>query len=206
MRKHCQWLGTDALTLVENPPTDTVLWWIKLIAYRWKWKIYHRIFDKHYIVHERLRKHLIDFGIKNEKISVVIDPPKYTKKYKKIPHEGFNILYYHPPKACLGGETYIRWKYGIDLIEDIKRYLLNYKVVNFIKIDGSQDLSKIYPITDFMLRPSRHDGLPRINLECEINDIPYYYTNNGINITVLMQSQIIIEISKWKSQGSAEKK
>lgn len=178
MKKTCQWLGTDALTLVENPPTSSVLWWIKLIAYRWKWKIYHRIFDKHYIVHERLRQHLLDFGIKNSKIEVMIDPPKYTKKYKKKPHKGFNVLYYHPKPACLGGETYIRWKYGIDLIEQLMFYFPSQKV-NYIKINGSQDLSKIYPFIDFYLRPSRHDGLPRINLECEINDIPYYYSENG---------------------------
>jgi len=206
MKKYVHWLGTDALTLVVNPPTDTALWWMKLIAYRWKWKILHRFFDKHYIVHERLRKHLLDFGIKNEKIEGLIDPPKYTKKYEKMPHKGFNILYYHPSKACLGGETYIRWKYGIDFIEDAIRYFVNYKDVLFIRVDGNQDLSKIYPITDFMLRPSRHDGLPRMNLECEINDIPYYYKEDGINTSVGITCQILSEINKWKNQDTAETK
>ncbi|GAI50357.1 unnamed protein product, partial [marine sediment metagenome] len=122
MLKTCQWLGTDALTLVKNPPTSSILWWIKLIAYRLKWKILHRIFDKHYIVHERLRCHLTEFGINTDKIDVKIDPPKYKEKYKKKVHIGFNILYYHPAPNCLGGETYIRWKYGIDFIENVIEY------------------------------------------------------------------------------------
>ena len=134
MKKFVQWLGTDALTLIENPPTSNVLWWFKLIAYRLKWKIYHRIFDEHWIVHERLRQYLLDFGIKNEKIKVVIDPPKYTKKYKKKSHEGFNILYYHPKPACLGGEVYIRWAYGIDYIENIITYLCYRPDIHFKKV------------------------------------------------------------------------
>jgi len=206
MKKLVHWLGTDALTLVENPPTDTVLWWIKLIAYRWKWKIYHRIFDKHYIVHERLRKHLLDFGIKNEKISVVVDPPLFPGKYKKESHEGFVIMYYHPPKACLGGETYIRWKYGIDFIEQTKRAFIKIKDIHFLKIDGSTDMEKVYAVTDYMLRPSRHDGMPRMNIECEINKIPYYYSENGLPTNLAINSHILVNYNKWKSQGSAEKK
>lgn len=204
MKKFCQWLGTDALTLVENPPTSTILWHFKLIAYRWKWKIYHRIFDEHWIVHKRLRQHLLDFGIDNSKIKVVIDPPKYIKKYKKEPHDLFNILYYHPKPACLGGETYIRWKYGIDIIECVIAYFPLLKV-NFIKINGTQNLSKIYPFIDFYLRPSRHDGLPRINLECEINKIPYYYSEDGQPSMLAIINKIKIEHNKWKSQVSAEK-
>lgn len=185
MKKSCFWTGTDSLTLVVNPPSDSILWYFKLIFYRLKWKILHKIFSNHYIVHERLRQHLLDFGIPNEKISVRFydnDSGKkdYTapdlKKYDKIPHEGFNILYYHPKPGNLGGETYVRWKYGIDVIEDIMKI---YPDCYFIKVDGSQPLSQIYPITDFYLRPSRHDGLPRINLECEANDIPFYYSEDG---------------------------
>ena len=62
MKLIIHWWGTDALTLVENPPTDTILWYFKLIAYRWKWKILHRLFDEHWVVYERLRQHLLDFG------------------------------------------------------------------------------------------------------------------------------------------------
>ena len=206
MKKFVQWLGTDALTLVENPPTDTILWWIKLIAYRWKWKILHRFFDMHWIVHERLRQHLLDFGIKNEKISVKIDPPIYPDIYAKKLHVGFVIMYYHPVPACLGGETYIRWKYGIDYIANTLEHFYNNKNIHFIKIDGKQNMAKVYPIIDYMLRPSHHDGMPRMNLECEINDIPYYYSENGQPC----MNEIIADINKyykkWKSLGSAQKK
>jgi len=141
MKKTCQWMGTDALTLVRNPPANKI-WYLKLFFYRLKWRILHKIFDEHYIVHERLREHLIEFGINPSKISVKIDPPLYDQKFKKKKHKGFNVLYFHPLPNNLGGEKYIRWKYGIDFIEKIKDY-------NLVKIDGNQDLSKIYPVIDF---------------------------------------------------------
>jgi hypothetical protein len=54
--------------------------------------------------------------------------------------------------------------------------------MNFIKVDGSQDMSKIYPITDFYLRPNRHDGSSRMIRECEINEIPYYHSTKKPDI------------------------
>jgi len=171
MIRTCQWVGTDALMLTERPPANRI-WYLKQILYRLKWKFAHKRYDIHYIVHERLRKNLVEFGMDPSKIIVKIDPPIYKRKFRKKKHEGFNILYYHPKPVDVSGEKYIRWKYGIDIIEKLNGF-------NLIRIDGSQDLSKIYPIIDFYLRPSRHDGLPRIILECEINKIPYYYSENG---------------------------
>ena len=204
MKKLLHWWGTDALTLVENPPTDTVLWWIKLIFYRWKWKILHRFFDRHLIVHERLRQHLLDFGIKNDKISVQIAPPLYPDKYPKKLHNGFVIMYYHPLPACLGGETYIRWKYGIDFIEQAKSAMFGLRDIHFLKIDGTKDMSKIYPVVDYMLRPSRHDGQPRMNLECDNNNIPYYYSADGWPSMFEIKGHLLINYNKWKSQDIAQ--
>ena len=200
MNKYCHWLGTDALILVENPPTSSILWYFKIIVIRWKWKIYHRIFDEHWIVHERLRQHLLDFGIDNSKIKVVIDPPIFPDKYPKKPHGGFVIMYYHPTPACLGGETYIRWKYGIDYIERTIEHFKDMESINFWKIDGKQDMSKVYPFIDFMLRPSHHDGMPRMNLECDNNNIPYYYNEDGQPTMLSITNRIIIEYNKWKNQ------
>ena len=171
MKKICHWSGTDALTLIKNPPGNRI-WYLKLIFYRLKWKILYRIFDEHYIVHEKLRKYLIEFGIDSSKINVKANPILYNQKFKKKKHKEFNVLYYHPRPSNLGGEKFIRWIYGIDIIEKIKD-------INFIKVDGYQDLSKIYPVIDFYLRPSRHDGMPRMIRECEKNEIPYYYSENG---------------------------
>ena len=38
-----------------------------------------------------------------------------------------------------------------------------------------------YPFVDFYLRPNRHDGPSRIRMECDINDIPYYWTQKNPN-------------------------
>lgn len=171
MKKTCQWVGTDALTLVKNPPANRI-WHLKLFFYRLKWKVLYRIFDEHYIVHKRLRKHLVRFGIDNSKISVKVNPIWYNQEFKKRDHKGFNVLYYHPLPNNLGGEKYTRWLYGIDLIEKLENF-------NLVKVDGNQDLSKIYPVIDFYLRPSRHDGAPRMIRECEKNGIPYYYSEDG---------------------------
>jgi hypothetical protein len=40
-------------------------------------------------------------------------------------------------------------------------------------------MSEIYSIVDAIVRPSRHDGRPRIIEECKINGILYYYSEDG---------------------------
>ena len=57
----------------------------------------------------------------------------------------------------------------------ILRYALS-GLVNWIVVNGSSDMSKIYPIVDFYLRPNRHDGMPCMVRECLENLIPYYWS------------------------------
>ena len=47
--------------------------------------------------------------------------------------------------------------------------------VNWIVVDGTQDMAKVYPIVDFYYRPTRHDGSPYMIRECRANNIPYYW-------------------------------
>lgn len=172
-------MGTDALKLDTFPPGKWY-WSIRIVIERILFKLIEPLFSEHWIVHERLRKHLLNFGISNRKIKVVIDPPLYPEPFPKEKHEGFNILFYCPP----GTDTiFTQWKYGTDILDEVDDYLLLDSSIPidyyWILVDGSEDMSKIYPIVDCYVRPSRHDGEPRMVLECKINKIPYYYSEDG---------------------------
>ena len=94
-----------------------------------------------------------------------------TQLVKKRSAMSFNILYYDPLDT-----EFQRWKYGIDIIAQIKEQLSD---VNWLKADGTQDMRELYAITDLYIRPRRHDGEPRINVECKLNSIPVIYSENG---------------------------
>lgn len=166
------WMGTDALTLVEFPP-GKFSWKVKIVFKRILMKIFDRLIFEHWVVHKNLGKHLFDFGINPQKIKIAVHPPKHQKKFRKIKHDGINILYF-----CRGHRSnnkFKRWKYGEDLFEQVKAQVdgVNWIVIKGTK--GNEDISEYIPLTDAYIRPSRHDGLPRLLLICELNDIPVYY-------------------------------
>ena len=112
-----------------------------------------------------------------QKVSVFKDRIQHTEKYPKIAHDTFNILYYHPKNRKGADEDFIRWLYGIDIIEAIKENYKEHTHIRFIEVNGNNDMYSIYMYTDFMLRPNRHDGASRMRQECEVQGIPYYWTN-----------------------------
>ena len=177
MKKICWWIGTDSLILTQYPP-GLILWKIKIFFYRIKWFFLHRLFDEHWIVSDRLRKELTDFGIDNRKISVHIDPPKKHIRVEKKWHEGFNVLYYLP-HTSIAGMGYIRWVYGADVVRDVVFRFIHNPNIHFIQVSGSSDMELMYPYIDCYIRPSRHDGCPRMVIECRQNNIPYYYSESG---------------------------
>jgi len=85
-------------------------------------------------------------------------------------HEGFNVAYHYPGDR--GGRVFKRWLYGMDIIEQLIKQFPKY---NWIELDGTMDMMKIYPILDAYIRPTRHDGMPRIILECQQLNIPYWW-------------------------------
>lgn len=129
--------------------------------------------DEHYCVSENIVNNVNKFGVKKP-ISIFGMKINHPTKYKKKKHDGFNIIYYNP--ANKKEKSFNRWLYGIDIIEEVKKEIPD---INWIELDGSYDMEKIYTIADFCLRPNRHDGESRIIQECEINDIPYYRTYTG---------------------------
>jgi hypothetical protein len=170
-------MGTDALKLDTFPPGKWI-WPIRIVMERIVMKLIEPLTSEHWIVHERLRKHLLSFGIADKKIKVVVDPPLYPDPIAKIKHDYFTVLFYCPPGT---DNKFTSWKYGLDVYMDALEQLeldSSYPI-KFIQVDGTEDMKDIYAITDCYVRPSRHDGEPRMILECKINNIPYYYSEDG---------------------------
>lgn len=174
MKKICWWRGTDALTLIKNPPGNKI-WYIKLFFYRLKWKYLKGWFDEHWVNHIRLIRYLRMFGFKGE-IQLKHNEPWYNKVYCKIEHKEFNVLYYCSAKPInIGGMKYIHWLYGWDIFTILQQL----SGVKFIHVSGSHKMGEVYPLIDLYIRPTRHDGYPRMIKECLINNIPYYWSENG---------------------------
>ena len=166
------WMGTDSLKLVTYP-SGKLIWKVRIFAERLLWRLFEPLIDKHFVVHPRLSKHLIDFGISKEKISVKVNMSQCTyclNQCERIEHEGIYIAYYYPGDR--GNRRFKQWVYGLDIIE---RVIPMFPDIKFILLDGKQKMCSIYPTLDAYIRPTRHDGFPRIVIECLILDIPYYW-------------------------------
>lgn len=164
------WTGTDSLMLIDYSMRK-----LRKRPYWFVFRILIRILDffieGHYCDSKNVADNVKKFGTcKN--INVFHDKVNYPLKFKKISHKGFNVIYYNP--ILRTDKSFTNWLYGLDIIDKVKKRLPE---INFIELDGTANMSKVYPITDFMIRPNRHDGASRMRQECEINEIPYYWTN-----------------------------
>ena len=112
-----------------------------------------------------------------QKVSVFKDRIQHTERYPRVVHDTFNILYYYPKNRKGGDDEFTRWLYGIDIIDEIKFHYQENPNIRFIEVCGNNDMYSIYQYTDFLLRPNRHDGASRMRQECEVQGIPYYWTN-----------------------------
>ena len=168
------WTGTDSLMLIDysmRKLSKKPYWFVFRIII----KILDFWIEAHYCDSENIADNVRRFGTKKP-IKIFHDKLNYNNKYPKVKHTGFNVIYYCPK----GGDRKFReWLYGLDLIKEIK---LKMPLINFIELDGTHDMSTIYPIADFLLRPNRHDGASRMRQECEIQNIPYYWTNKNPDI------------------------
>lgn len=167
-----KFVGTDAYLMHSFMPHMSFGWRIKVLLKRMLVKFLDRFVIQEYIVdHENLADHLTLAGLKKPK-RVFCDPVWHPLRMEKKNHKGFNIVYYDPSKWKKNKKA-IQWRFGIDIVENLKKAIPD---ANFICIDGSQDMSMIWPIADFYLRPCRVDGASRLRQEAEINNVPYYWT------------------------------
>lgn len=159
------WVGTDVLLLHKFPPGRGKL---SVFLHRIKARLFDLLIDQHWIDGYKL---LDEFKTMRPHLNSTLR--LWTGrhgKYKKRRHLGLNIAYYDPLP-----DTFSRWKYGVDLIEKL---IVLFPQVNWIKLDGSFDMEETYPFLDGYIRPARHDGWPRIVVECKVNDIPVYWNED----------------------------
>jgi hypothetical protein len=165
------WIGSDALFMHEYPPGIRLRYKLKLFIFRRIVRLMQFFINENYVVSSLQEEELQALGFK--RIKIFRDQIKYSEPFPKIPHNGFNILFYHPSSK---NPKFTEWLYGFDLYSDIVNALKWIADIKWIEVDGSQDMAKIYLITDFYLRCNRHDGHPRMIDECKINNIPYYWS------------------------------
>jgi len=162
------WTGTDSLMLVDysmRRPIKRVYWWL----FRRLIRIMDYFIEGHYCDAENVKDNVLTFGT-SKWVTVMPDTLKYTEKFDKEAHDKFTVLYYFPKG---GDRQFNEWLYGYDIFLQVKE---RFPELNYIVADGSYCMRYVYPVVDFYLRPNRHDGASRMRQECEIQDIPYYWT------------------------------
>jgi hypothetical protein len=170
-----KFVGTDAFLMHSFLPYMGWKWRLKVRFKRLLYRFLDRYIIQEYIVdHENLGEHLKKAGL-TKPCRVFRDPVWHPQPFKKQAHEGFNVLYYDPSER-MNNKDAMRWRHGLDLIDRAIGFFDLYKDVKWIKVDGTADMSEIWPITDFYARPCRVDGASRMRQEAELNDIPYYWT------------------------------
>jgi glycosyltransferase involved in cell wall biosynthesis len=164
------WLGTDVWLLWAFPKGRGRL---SVIKHRLKYHLTKFLVTENWVTSEILEEELIACHVRRTKVRYHIRG-MLTEKIKKIPHDLVNIAYYYPKNSG----DFQRYVYGIDLIEKLE-LMFPYPIVNWIPLDGKFTMREVYSIVDAVVRPSRHDGRPRILEECKLNSIPYYWSESG---------------------------
>ena len=164
------WVGTDVWLLWAFPKGRGKL---SVLKHRLKYHLTKFFVSENWVTSERLKDEFVSCGGKRDSVKYHIRG-MLTEKVQKKAHDLVNIAYYWPSDS---GE-FQRYIYGLDLIEKLE-LMFPYPIVNWIPLDGKFTMREVYSIVDAMIRPSRHDGRPRIIEECKINSIPYYYSENG---------------------------
>lgn len=183
------WTGTDALYQVSFPPFISFRVRLKILYQRILIKLINRYIQEHYVDSNLQKYELEKIGFKN--IKVVKDVLKHTKKMQKQDHDWFNVLYYYPLREeNFKNKKLIDWIYGKDIFDELVERIDG---VSWLIVDGTQDMTEVFPITDFYVRPNRHDGASRLRQECKINDIPYYWSQQQPNT-----NEIIAKINDAK--------
>lgn len=163
------WVGTDVLLLHRFPPGRGGF---SVMRYRIKDQIVNQIVHEHWINGERLFNEFVAVtGRRNVKMIHWLGKNFVANK---VAHDGINVAYYHPRD-----DKYSRWVYGVDVMEKVIDLDADQRI-NFIALDGRMNMKNVYPILDGYIRPTRHDGWPRMVHECQMNNIPFYWSMESL--------------------------
>ena len=176
------WLGTDVLTLWMYPEGKSRF---RVKLHRIKTKLVNRFFKENWFVSEKLMKE-VPFQYRLRKCKVRVHPCDVVLK-KENP---LVVGCYMPEET-----VYNKWVYGYDTIEYLKRFFKDSNVV-FLRYDGKDDVTHFLSLIDCYIRPSRHDGMPRLILLCQLNNIDFYWGDSySENIDFI---DLIGEGKKWE--------
>ena len=153
----CHWAGTDVLLVLHNPLHR---WWFRAII--------NRCIDRHLVVSKNLGEELATLGVKTQHIPFTA--LMVQGNVQPLP-EQFTVLAYLPAKRG--------YFYGAPIVYKIAERNPQWKVYivgrgstpqgkalpNVSELGTGVDMSKVYPKVSALVRPTVHDGLPRMVLE-----------------------------------------
>jgi len=173
-----KWTGSDVLYATSFPKHFRKIKYIYCLGCMIFTRIADLFVQKHIVVSEHLINELKPLKLKKP-IEVRSNPIKYNKRLEKKKHKEFNVLYYRPRTNNM---LFTDWVYGYDIIEQLEKEMPE---ITLFRIDGTTDMTEVFPIIDFYARPNRHDGCPRLTRECKIQKIPYYHSYNNPSLNEL---------------------
>ena len=187
------WQGTDSYLLVSTNRLN-----LREKYYAYKMRIFARLVDKfaseHYAIGGLVERNLKAFGMKKPIVQFKT-PINESLRVKRNPvDDKFLVLYYIPSRS-----KFREWLYGYDIYLEARSQLRDSKV-RFIVVHGKHDMKAVYRIADFMIRPNRHDGIPRMVSECQMNGIPYYWSDENPNLHDMLVGINIAYAEKFKEQ------
>jgi hypothetical protein len=111
------WNGTDSLMLITYTKHLTFKEKIFFWAFRRVIRILEKFSAGHYVNSPLIAMNLMLFGVKKP-IEHYNTPLTHNKKYKKVPHKTFNIMYTHAyrPNKKLRNWIYINYRHIISII------------------------------------------------------------------------------------------
>ena len=187
------WVGSDVLFMNEYPKGTRYRFRLKIFVFRILVKILDRFFiGRNWIIADHLGKEL-----KLKKPIMLIQYPKsspkyqHLQKYPKVKHNDFRVLYYFPKGRK--NIKFEKWLYGWDIYFKVRQHFGD--KISWVIADGSSDMELVYPRVDFLLRCNRHDGRPMMVRECEINEIPYYWSRTNPDIFEIIKSIRSLQIT-----------
>lgn len=156
-RTICHWAGTDVLRVLHKPLHR---WWFM--------KVIRHCIDRHLVVSDNLAKELATLGIQTQLIPLVSN----LMMGKTVPlPDTFSLLAYLPADR---GEFY-----GAPIVYALAAQHPEWQVYivgrdptpegkalsNVVELGPDADMREVYPKVTTLVRPTLHDGLPRMVLE-----------------------------------------